>query len=357
MYTSTLLVPVALLLARFVSAQGATCNVTSPCSKSSAPCCSEFGFCGDDDFCLGGCNPFSSKSIDACRPNPVCKDATYTFPSSKILSNSTYFDGNASAYDFVIDKGNIMNGTGEVVLLLTKENGGTRLSSTRYFHYGTISAKLKTARSPGVVTAFITMSSVKDEIDWEFPGTKTTEGQTNFFWQGNIPEKTAGDTSTGLSDTFSNYHEFGIDWQKDALSWLIDGKVVRTIKASDFSGKYPTTPARIQLSLWPAGVEGMPQGTVDWSGGMIDYSDKDYQAQGHFAAYFQSITVKCADPSKPGANDTSYVYSDNNTNPTIAFSNASTMLNGVMTALSAPSGLVLSMLMALMCITTSFMAL
>ena len=30
------------------------------------------------------------------------------------------------------------------------------------------------------------MSDVKDEIDWEFPGAKTTEGQSNFFWQGVI---------------------------------------------------------------------------------------------------------------------------------------------------------------------------
>lgn len=30
------------------------------------------------------------------------------------------------------------------------------------------------------------MSSIKDEIDWEFPGNQTTEAQTNYFWQGAI---------------------------------------------------------------------------------------------------------------------------------------------------------------------------
>jgi len=44
----------------------------------------------------------------------------------------------------------------------------------------------KTGRWNGVVTAFITMSDIKDEIDWEFPGANTTQGQTNFFWQGAI---------------------------------------------------------------------------------------------------------------------------------------------------------------------------
>lgn len=45
---------------------------------------------------------------------------------------------------------------------------------------------VKTGRWNGVVTAFITMSDIKDEIDWEFPGSATTEAQTNFFWQGVI---------------------------------------------------------------------------------------------------------------------------------------------------------------------------
>jgi hypothetical protein len=45
---------------------------------------------------------------------------------------------------------------------------------------------VKTGRWGGVVTAFITMSDIKDEIDWEFPGATTTSGQSNYFWQGVI---------------------------------------------------------------------------------------------------------------------------------------------------------------------------
>ena len=47
---------------------------------------------------------------------------------------------------------------------------------------------VKTGRWAGVVTAFITMSDIKDEIDWEFPGKETTQGQSNYFWQGVIRE-------------------------------------------------------------------------------------------------------------------------------------------------------------------------
>lgn len=50
------------------------------------------------------------------------------------------------------------------------------------------SSTVKSGRWGGVVTAFIMMSDIKDEIDWEFPGNHTTEGQTNYFWQGVIRE-------------------------------------------------------------------------------------------------------------------------------------------------------------------------
>lgn len=327
-----------------VLGDGSTCSISSKCSGSSAPCCSEFGFCGTDNFCLGGCNPLASKDLTSCNPAPLCTSATYTFPTNdRILSNSTHYNGNSSAYDWVVDKGNVINtgkNGGEVALLLTKDNGGTRISSTKYMHYGTVTARMKTARTNGVVTAFITMSDVKDEIDWEWPGAKTTEAQSNFFWMGVIPDysTTHGKTATGVSDTYSNYHDYTIDWQADQLQFLIDGNVVRTVtkdsttnSAASGRAEYPSTPSRIQLSLWPAGITGSPQGTIDWAGGMIDWNDPDYAAQGgHFSMLLQSVTVKCAKDTVQGAggvNATSYVYGANSTDgvPTVKITNQTTV--------------------------------
>lgn len=87
---------------------------------------------------------------------------------------------------------------------------------------------VKTGRWAGVVTAFITMSDVKDEIDWEFPGNDTTHGQSNLFWQGNIRKwmtcyqillavsftlvaaKTQGGKHDVSSDSYSNYHDYTV---------------------------------------------------------------------------------------------------------------------------------------------------
>ncbi len=61
---------------------------------------------------------------------------------------------------------------------------GTLLSSTHYVWYGKISATLKTSAGPGVVTAFIMMSDVKDEIDFEFVGAYRDYAQSNYYYQG-----------------------------------------------------------------------------------------------------------------------------------------------------------------------------
>ncbi|KAF8318508.1 hypothetical protein DL93DRAFT_401825 [Clavulina sp. PMI_390] len=309
--------------------------------SSSAPCCSEYGYCGTGPgYCLGGCQPAASYSWSSCEPTPICKNATYTFQDDTRLVNYTQYDGNATKWDFTIDHGDIYNlndTAGELALLLTETNGGTRLSSTRYMWYGSVTAKLKATKWAGVVTAFITMSDVKDEIDWEWPGANTTTAQSNFFWLGKVNyPPTNGQVDTVPNDAYSNYNEYTINWQEDQLTWSIDGNVVRTVKKSDtlVSGvaNYPTTPARIQISVWPAGINTSAAGTIEWAGGMINWNDPDYAAAGgHFAAVFESVTVTCANPSNTSLpnNPRSYAYAglDSNGDPIAYISNATTNIN------------------------------
>ena len=59
------------------------------------------------------------------------------------MINATIYDGNATAYDWTLDSGNPeLTTANELVLTLTEANNGTgtRLSSTRYVHYGQIEA-------------------------------------------------------------------------------------------------------------------------------------------------------------------------------------------------------------------------
>ncbi|PVG00037.1 hypothetical protein CPB86DRAFT_813529 [Serendipita vermifera] len=321
------------------------CGADFGLCPSRAPCCSEYGHCGTKaEFCLGGCNPLWSNTIDSCRPMPICEDKVYTFaPGNPTLVNATLYDGNSTKYDWTMDEGtplNTNNNGGELALILTQDGRapkGTRISTTKYLLYGTVTATMKTGMWNGVVTAFITMSNVKDEIDWEWPGNHVNEAQSNFFFMGRV-DYTAGNGGThgDLSDTYQNYHDYTINWQPDQLQFLIDGNVVRTVNKADtlVDGvyQYPTTPARIQLSVWAGGLPGNPQGVITWAGGEIQYNEPDYVAFGNqYQALVSKVTVQCSTPSSLGIGpDTvSFMYGANDTVgvPTVYASNRTSLLN------------------------------
>jgi len=99
----------------------------------------------------------------------------------------------------------------------------------------------------------------------------------------------------------ANFHDYEIDWSPDQLTWSIDGKVLRTLKKSDTFNEtsnrfsYPQSPARVQLSLWPAGLPSNPQGTINWAGGEISW-DSPYMTNGYYYAQFDSVDIECYDP-------------------------------------------------------------
>ena len=103
--------------------------------------------------------------------------------------------------------------------------------------------------------------------------------------------------------------------------------------------RYPSTPSRIELSLWPAGISSEPEGTVEWAGGMINWQDPDYVSAGHFYALIQSINITCADPTTEPSDATSYVYGKNSSTftPSVAFSNLTT-INGAVGSLNSVQG-------------------
>ena len=75
----------------------------------------------------------------------------------------------------------------DVLLTMAPSTVGTLLASTSYMWYGNVQAKFKTSRGQGVVTAFILLSDVKDEIDYEFVGADLEVAQSNYYFQG-IPD-------------------------------------------------------------------------------------------------------------------------------------------------------------------------
>lgn len=230
---------------------------------------------------------------------------------------------------------------------------GTLVSYNHYIWYGKVSGTFKTSRDAGVITAFILLSDVKDEIDYEFIGADLKTAQTNYYFQGILDCKSdllflkfetllicsfQDDNeinATISSDSFENYHTYEIDWTPDAVTWYLDGKSVRvlnkdqTYNATTKQFMFPQTPARLELSLWPGGLASNAQGTIEWAGGEIDWNSQDMQNPGYYYAIFSNVSITCYDPPS-GANvqgNNAYIYTNSAlTNNTVEIVNNSTVL-------------------------------
>jgi len=320
---------------------GAKCSADSHCPQDT-PCCSLYGDCGVGAFCLGGCDPLMSHTFDSCVPGPVCKSGKYTLDSLDDVQTIDKYLGDASKINWQSQGMPAIYtdpSTGQKSTLLTMAQGtvGTLLASTHYVWYGKICAKATTAQGKGVVTAFILMSDVKDEIDYEWVGVDTGNVQSNYYSQGVTNYKNGNNLTVPGGNTVENMHEYCIDWKEDTLDWSIDGKVQRTLERKNTWNStanrfdYPQTPARVMLSLWPAGLPTNAKGTIDWAGGEIDWNSP-YMQNGYYYARFQEVTVDCYDPPS-GAQvkgSKTYKYTDEaGTNNTVAITDDEVILGSL----------------------------
>jgi len=303
-----------------------TCGPGSLC-PASAPCCSTYGQCGVGAYCLGGCDPLFSHTLKSCVPAPVCQTTDYKLKSlSDVQDISTYL-GDATKANWVSSGKPVVYNNNALLLTMAPDTVGTLMASTHYVWYGNISATLTTSQGAGVVTAFIMMSDVKDEIDFEFVGVDTAHVQSNYYSQGVTDYN--NELNLSVSNTVSNVHTYTIDWSPDKIDWIIDGKVLRTKQRSETwnntSNRYdfPQTPARVMLSLWPAGLSTNGKGTVDWAGGLVDWNSP-YMQNGYYYAMVNDVNVQCYSPPN-GANvqgKNSYIYTDAaGTNNTVEITN------------------------------------
>ncbi|RKO95845.1 concanavalin A-like lectin/glucanase, partial [Caulochytrium protostelioides] len=181
---------------------------------------------------------------------------------------------------------------------------GVRVAHTRPVLYGRYSAAITAPKSAlgGVVTTFITMSDVKDEIDWEIVGQSATTAQSNIFYRG-IEEVGIHGGTHALGGATSATHVYTIDWKPDVLTWSVDGKVVRTERRSESQRDseltrakfpdgpvqwYPNTPSIIQFSVWDGGDQ-PSAGTATWAGGPVNFGI------GAIKAKYDYLEVQCYD--------------------------------------------------------------
>lgn len=194
------------------------------------------------------------------------------------------------------------------VYTIEKETDAPTVASSRYIFFGQVDVTVRAAFGKGVVTSFVLQSDDLDEIDWEWIGSDTTQVQTNYFSKGCTETYDRGGFST-VANPQNEFHTYTIKWTPTQLDWIIDGAVVRTLMAADASGcaGFPQTPMQIKLGTWVAGREDAAQGTIEWAGGITDFSE------GPFVGYYQSIKIQDymgGDGTTGAKNATEYQYGD-----------------------------------------------
>lgn len=303
----------ASLYAMSIAADIPNCGDGLPACPEEYPCCSVDGTCGNGYVCLGGCDPKFSFATDSCMPLPVCQSGKTTFTSTDQITPYADYMGDAEKMPWSY-LGNITTENGVLRAQMFPNTGGTAISSSNLVWYGKVSITFKTSYSAGVVSDMILLSSVKDEIDYEFVGSDMTTAQTNYYWQGALVY-TKGEKSPVSSNTMDNFHTYTVDWQEDQINWIIDGQTVRTLNKQDTYNAtsntyaYPQTPARVQFGLWPGGASNQPEGTRQWAGGDINWNMGD---PGYYYVDVESIEIDCYDPPA-GTTQTgnkAYVYTN-----------------------------------------------
>ena len=124
---------------------------------------------------------------------------------------------------------------------------GAEYRTKDFYGYGLYEVSMKPISNKGVVSSFFTYtgpsdSNPWDEIDIEFLGYNTTKVQFNYFTNGVGNHEYLYDLGFDASEEF---HTYGFRWEKDSITWLVDGVEVYTATEN-----IPSTPGKLMMNVW-----------------------------------------------------------------------------------------------------------
>ncbi|EGW35408.1 uncharacterized protein SPAPADRAFT_58626 [Spathaspora passalidarum NRRL Y-27907] len=219
--------------------------------------------------------------------NAACDPLQGTCPADAALGSSFRedFQSGPGPHFVQLDKqGSVDYGDNGVSLTINNRFDNPTLESNFYIMFGKVEVVLQAALGKGIVSSFYLQSDDLDEIDIELFGGDAYEFQSNYFIKGNTATWDRGGYHPTSSSPLENFHTYTIDWSEDSLSWILDGNTVRTIDTSNPQG-YPQSPMKIYAGVWAGGDPDNQPGTIEWAGGITDYS------QAPFSMHIKSIIV------------------------------------------------------------------
>lgn len=171
-----------------------------------------------------------------------------------------------------------------ISLTINKQGDNPLIHSNFYIMFGKVEVVLRAAQGKGIISSFYLQSDDLDEIDIELFGGDNYEFQSNYFIKGSTVTYDRGIYHPVNPGPLTSFHTYTVEWTPDALTWSLDGTVVRTITKDNTQG-YPQTPMQIIAGTWAGGDPNNAPGTIDWAGGLTDFS------QAPFTMSMKSIIV------------------------------------------------------------------
>jgi len=233
----------------------------------------------------------SAQTFTDC--NPMEKDCPND-PSMPATFETNFKAGKDAVKGWKQTAGSLTYGPDGAQFTVAKKGDAPTIQSEGFLHFGYVEVKMRAAPGQGIISSIVLQSQDLDEIDWEWIGGQEGKVQMNFFGKGNT---TTYDRmiEAPVANTQGEMHTYAVDWKPESITWIIDGKPVRTLMANDpsaNSGKnYPQTPCNVRIGNWPGG-DSENKGTVEWAGGKVDYT------KAPFTQIVESVKVTNYNPGK-----------------------------------------------------------
>ncbi|GFF49960.1 probable glycosidase crf1 [Aspergillus udagawae] len=219
----------------------------------------------------------------------ACNPLKKTCPADPALGMNNTFTFNQTLDDTIwnVTNGALSHTSEGTQFTITGANQSPTMQSNFYIFFGIVESHVKMAKGAGIISSIVLQSNDLDEIDWEWVGYNTSEVQSNYFGKGNNETFNRGGYHY-VPNADTEFHNYTTHWTKERLEWWIDGNLVRTLTYEESQGNgtyYPQTPCNIRYGIWPAGIESNAKGTIEWAGGLVDYS------KAPFTMVLQSVRV------------------------------------------------------------------
>ncbi|KAG5954293.1 hypothetical protein E4U32_005244 [Claviceps aff. humidiphila group G2b] len=250
---------------------------------------------------------FAASAVVNAQTFTACDPTKKTCPADPAFGQSVNCDFTKGPCDiFTVAGGTKLDYKNNgAIFSINSEHNAPTIATGKYIFFGKVEVEVQAAPGAGIITSTVLQSDDLDEIDWEWVGSDNKQVQTNYFTKGDTTTYDRGAFHSVDSPTTS-FHTYTVEWTSKAVTWMINGKTVRTLSSDAVKGKFPQSPMQIKLGTWCAGGKNSPEGTRIWAGGFTDFS------KAPFNAFYKSISIVDYagkdSPAKGGVKE--YVYGD-----------------------------------------------